>query len=739
MALLKALFGIIFKLRDWIQGKFGSLFDNLRDPETGKFNFGRPQTIKLIVIVVAGLIFALILINSILTSEQRVTGGGEAFNEELAPTTGIRSQDVKDPLASLSGARDVYNDGSQGDQMRNTLDDLGVNSPTGAGSPLSVGQCLPVIEKMQKNLPLDEAESALARECVEQNPMGLTEDQIKFANQMLDPNVTAEEKVLLAKALAGTATPEELAVARALSSANADERALARQAVASGDPSAIAALGKQLNGNQLTAEEQARIAQLRQSMQSGTAGVAGAPGAAGTSGGSTAGGVVTGSPGAGNLVGGGSGVGQIPVETLPGIAPEVLAGLPPDVIAAAAPLTLPPSPADAVKTLSQDIGSREITIADLEKDIGQRQLRTAGIAEKLAAGRQITAPEAKQLQDLITARQQLETLRKVQEQRKTEFAKRVSSLQTSLAQAVSTVQQSLAAGTFIEYEGPMLDCNKVAALPIKRRGVKRVAKKDPGVLDVDGRPLRPEEVEFIKLQRRGQMEVAQAKSDALNPQIPGLGQALNAGNGGEGAAASPQDIAQVFIFRDNSLKTFEFTADMRIPAVLASEVLISDKGQPQVVSVRLLADVRNPQTNALVIPKGAVGTATTAGFDKDTGVMNLTIDRVSFGGKNLAVRFNVGSGNGYFGLRGRVHDTTGKYLLGAFVTSFSSGIIGALSSNFIGPFQEATNFADNATGAALAGTAEVGNRIAQLYASKLQNAAVVFWVPRGVPIVLIPQ
>jgi len=78
-----------------------------------------------------------------------------------------------------------------------------------------------------------------------------------------------------------------------------------------------------------------------------------------------------------------------------------------------------------------------------------------------------------------------------------------------------------------------------------------------------------------------------------------------------------QDLNTLFILKDGALKTFELTPDMKIPAILDSEILASDKGKGTMVRFRTLADVPNPRTNKIEIQKGAILVARTGSFDKD--------------------------------------------------------------------------------------------------------------------------
>lgn len=699
--MFKAIFGLIFKFRDFLQKKFGDLFEKFRDPETGKITFARPKTLKLIVGISSLIIFFLILISQIITSKDYVGNGMEAFEKELKPTTGVNSREInqqgsleEDPFKGLNAiTRDEFGNVSQ----------IGGTGVTGIENSVSLADCVVVIDKMKSNQKLSVEEESLAGQCIKENPMGLTENELKMAKAMIDPTTTDAEKELLSKVLANKATSEELAVANALVSGDKEKEALAKSAIEKGSE-AINVLGKSLDNMPLTEEEKKLLDKIKEDAKT-------------------------------------------PLEKVGDvIKKEVLSGineqdLPKAIADVSKDLNLPNEQSNAIKELANDLTNRENVIKNLEDALSKEQLSVSPIAEKLASGKQLDQNETKRLQSFTKQKQQLESLKKLQDSRKDEFSKRASLLQNSVAQAITSVQRSIPTGTFIEYEGDPLDCRKIK--PIKKKKLITQIKKE-NVLDLDGRPLKPEEVEFIKLHRKNQYEVSKLQKDIIKgpmEDLGNLGQQVNiAGLAGEGGQVGIQDLQSLIVFKDSALKSFELTPDMKIAAVLDSEILVSDKGKGQQVRMRILADVHNPQTNQIVISKGSIVVGSTSSFDADTGIMDLVVEKAVIGsGKTVAVRLAVGSADGTMGLKGQVRDTTGKYLAGAFVTAFSAGALGWFSQQIIAPFQSSTAGGQALTGAGLAGSAEVLTKLSELYSSKLQNAAVVFWVPKGIPVVLFPQ
>ena len=195
----------------------------------------------------------------------------------------------------------------------------------------------------------------------------------------------------------------------------------------------------------------------------------------------------------------------------------------------------------------------------------------------------------------------------------------------------------------------------------------------------------------------------------------------------------------LFVSENNNLKPFKLSPDTVIPAILLTEILVSDKGSSQRVRVKILQDIYDPASGKLVIPKNSIAFGQSGSFDPDTGNMQLTLGQVASGKETIDISFAVGSGDLSPGLRGEVRDTRGKLLAGTFITSFTSGALGAIAQNYIAPFQDSDLLGDTLTGAALTGASEIAQRIAEMYAGDLQNAPRLFYVPSSVPVVLIPE
>jgi hypothetical protein len=72
------------------------------------------------------------------------------------------------------------------------------------------------------------------------------------------------------------------------------------------------------------------------------------------------------------------------------------------------------------------------------------------------------------------------------------------------------------------------------------------------------------------------------------------------------------------------------------------------------------------------------------------------------------------------------------------VSAFTSGALNWFSQQIVQPFQTSTDAGTALTGAGLGGGAEALNKLSELMVSDLQNAAKIFFVPKGVPMILYP-
>lgn len=669
MGLVK-LFGKILEfVKKWFDALVAKFWGKAHSDVSGKIKGISPEKLTSILKIVGVIILVILIAISFSKPEDKITGGLKNFEAESTPSSGVESRfdsrsldsDIDKALNTGINTPIDVTTGSTGSAFDSVL--------PSSNESVSLSDCLELMEKMKVGSKLSDIESAKAQQCLKENPMGLTDAEKKFAEKMLDPTITDAERKFLGDALAGKLTPDQLAVAEALAGGDPEKARLAAQAINSGNPELITALGRQLSNEPLTPEQQALLDTL----------------------------------GAGNVSSkdtSTTGAGGVALPT---------GNIPKDL-----------------EDTSLSIKERDKEISDLEKQQNLSRTDAKDLAEKLGEGQALSNQELKTLQQISENKKTLETLKKVQADEKAKLAEQMRKIKEALGRTSATVGQISPTGVFIEYEGEDIDCKPKPFVKKKPKAPK------VSYVDFDNRPLKPEEVEFIKLLRKkGKGD----DKDITSAFIGNLGEPLAVARNGE---AQLVDVNQLKFFTDQGLKGFELSADLRIAAVLDSEILVSDKQGPAIVRLKFVQDVYD-NSNVLVIPKNSTAIAQTGSFDADTGIMNISIDKVVVGGKTITTRFTLGSADGSSGLKGQIRDTTGKYLLGAFIPAFAGSALSYFSQSQVQPYLQSTSANQVLTGSALAGSAEVMNRIAELAASKMLNAAKIYWVPRGIPVVLYPQ
>lgn len=683
-----------------------SVFERFRDPSTGKIKNINPKTLRNLAITAVGVFFLGILLIQIFGGSTSIPGGLEDFRKEMSPKLGVgeSEQNYKsvfgdDPLQALNnlkGAPDPLADLKGG----GSTDASGNPTVNADGTPAepSISECLDLIEKLKNGTVLQGDEKARADLCIEKNIAQLSAEELAAVKQLLRDDLSQAERDALRKFLSGELDPDSLEgkiVKAMVDAAKAGDQAAlqdARNALAAleaKNQELAEALLKKSQDDPLSDRENSLISSFLQKLGSST----------------TAG-----------------------SDTIQGADREATA-----------------------KNLAADIAAREAEIKALAEELARAQAAAARAGEKIAKGLALTPEEQAAIRKLTELQARQAELAKLQEARRQALANLMRQLQQTLAQVTVTMQQAYPSGISVEMDESLIDCNKVKPLPFKRVAKKGSGKgvSKPGSKEVwltgDGEPLTPDKIKLVQLYRKKKAEEGKTRASITNPlgeragDGMGIGEKLDVAQvlGEEGANI---DISALTVFADKSLKSFNLTPDMKIPAILDSEILISDKGQGQLVRVRIIDDVHNPENGQIVIPKGAIAMATTNGFDPDTGTMDLNFEKVTIGsGKIVQVKLSVGSADGTMGLKGQVRDTRGKFLLGAFITSFTAGALNWFSQSVIQDYITQTDAGNALLGASLQGGSDVMNRIAEMYAGDLQNAAKVFYVPRKIPVVLFPQ
>jgi hypothetical protein len=396
------------------------------------------------------------------------------------------------------------------------------------------------------------------------------------------------------------------------------------------------------------------------------------------------------------------------------------------------------------KAIAEDLAKRQAEIDSLKEGLSRAQQEAKEAAERLSKNQNLTPEQQAALQRFAELQRKLQEMEKLQAARKEQLAKTVTELQSSLDSIGATVTKTFPSG--IEVIGfDYRKCSDIKPIKIIKKKVasnkKRAIKKDV-FLGPDGSELTEDQVKILQALRKSELEkekeFADTKNNIINPgsgflsnSAPVRARVQGQGNGANG-------IQGLFLSDGGSLKPFKLSPDQLIPGLLLTEILVSDKGQGQLFRVKIVRDVYDPN-GKLVIPKNTIAIGRTSSFDVDTAIMNLEATSVVVGGKAIELSLNVNSADLTSGLKGEVRDTRGKLLLGAFITSFTAGALGAISQNYIADFTQSDLIGDSMTGAAMQGAAEVAQRIAQLYAGDLQNAARIYHVPKGIKVILVPS
>lgn len=395
-----------------------------------------------------------------------------------------------------------------------------------------------------------------------------------------------------------------------------------------------------------------------------------------------------------------------------------------------------------LQKLAEDIAAKKLELDSLLDELARAQAAAREAAAKLQAGLPLSEADQAALKKLTALQDRINQLKDLLAQRQNELGKVYTSLETTMARAGATLRQVDPEGSIMtDYSLP--DCNKVKPFKLIRKVVKNSPKvrkpKGPAYVDEFGNPLSPDQIKLYELLRKESLakesQEKLARERLLNPLL-GTGVVDGSAVAAVGGEKGVGNINDLFISENANLKPFTISPSKPIAAKLINQILVSDKGQGMLARVKILQDVYDAKTNKLAIPKGTIAQGRTPGFDDETGIMNLTLDKVFVGGDQLDISFSVASADLEVGLRGEVRDTRGKLLLGTFITSFTSGALAALSQNYIAPFQDSDVLGDSLVGAGLSGGAEVAQRVAELYAGDLQNAAKVFYVPANIPVVL---
>lgn len=398
-----------------------------------------------------------------------------------------------------------------------------------------------------------------------------------------------------------------------------------------------------------------------------------------------------------------------------------------------------------LKALQDDMARRQAEIDRLNSLLEDAKRQAKEAADRLANDQALTPDQQKALQDYADLQKRLKELMDQQNKRKNQYADKFSELQNFLNQSANTTKVIFPSGLSINGDANFNKCSDLPPFKIVKilKKKKRGKRKPRKSYLADGREATPEQVKILKAYRRMKSEEANKAQDQVadlfNPNAGFLGNTTSLNDDISSKEGRGSGLNGLFVSENKNLKPFKLAPDSVFPGLLMTEILVSDKGAGQKVRVKIMMDIYDPESGNLIIPKNSIAFGTSGGFDPDTQMMQLNLSQVAVGSDVVDIEFSIGSGDLSPGLKGEVRDTRGKLLAGTFITSFTSGALGAIAQNYIAPFQDSDLLGDTLTGAALTGASEIAQRIAELYAGDLQNAPRLFYVPSGVPVVLIPN
>lgn len=462
-----------------------------------------------------------------------------------------------------------------------------------------------------------------------------------------------------------------------------------------------------------------------------------------------------------------------------------------------------PNDVNDIKNLANDIDkkTKEKNEVDNKLKIAEQNAKTA--AQKIGQGKSslLTKAEQDALKQISELNQKSQELKKEQEAKRNEYEKKMAKLNQSLIEASMKVKRVMPTGIsahmiagkrkdkekikrsgktivenkdiYVDFDGTPLSPDKIKIVELIKKqkyqlerskknlrnplGSQNFADDGYSVLgyngtngvDANGNPILVDAngnpINNAKIDENGNIIISKdkigGKSDlvASNDTKSKFGQNVSALPFAPNSEVTYQ-IKDTRVIQDKALKKFQFTPDMKIPAVLNTEIIQSQKEKAKRVEGTIITDIIDSQTNQIIVPKGSKVIGATGSFDKDTYSMDIKWTKIVVGGGNvLDVDLTTGSADGSMGLKGKVYDTRTQYLAGAFVTAFANGALSWFSQQVVEPFQTSTSAGQALSGAGLSGGAEVMRKLSEMYASDLQNAPQIFWCKKKVPLILYPN
>lgn len=535
-----------------------------------------------------------------------------------------------------------------------------------------------------------------------------------------DPNLTDAEKELLRKYLDGTLSSDDAAIAEALMGIDPIKKQMASDLLKAremGDQKLADVLLKQLNGEPLTPEEQLILDNYNKNKDKINEAYNK---------------FKKGDPNYKSLLK------QIKGEDLTKSEIEALnQGIDPMENL---------SESERLKALAKALVDDQNKLNDITDALNRAQVAAKTAAQKILEGKLLTNEEKEALKRYNDLEKQRSDLIAQMDKRKEEYTSLLAKLSNVIDTTGVTVKQVY---PYLEADEGFIKCSDLKPIQIVKLPKKQTKKiTKAAFVDSNGNELSPEKIRLLQLIRKKEADAQSLRKALLNPLSSGLYATKDSIIHGDnndtslrGGDRSKAQINTVVLGQNTEIATSPLPPDLKIPGILLTEILISDKDPaPTEVRVKIASNVLNPLTSEVLIPKGSIAIGKASSFDPATKTMNVSLPKISIGSnKVLDISLSVGSADLSPVLRGEVYDTKTKELTGAFVSSFTTGALSAFAQQYISPLENSDYIGENVTGSILTGGAEVARMIQENFAQSMQNAPKVFYVPANIPVVLTPQ
>jgi hypothetical protein len=702
--MMRIILNFLFKLRSGFQKAGNRLFSRLRKDD-GKLKYLSPEGWRRLLYVFAATFFAIVLISQLFTRDRFLNKSFDDYQKEVQSDGGTRMRNFggrtlfdKDPLSGQKGGSsdpvsDIMTDpsataGTSGDMFGRTPPV--VVAPVAAVLP-AASDCFAVIEKAKTSAALSVSDRARLKSCIQNNVVPLAEGERNLLRALASDDLSQPERDAIIRTMAGPATSADQNLSDVITASTDPEK---QTVLSEGINSELKGRGIEVANDDVRGLSKT-VAEKPKNYSDAIQGT--------------------------NKILAGSSPSEAEKTNLIDAIRAEKGG----EMAALDNPALSTDKEQAIQGLLSDISERNQKVEELQKSLQDAQIAAQGAVAKLGKGQDISDTEQAEIDKLGQLRRQLSQAKAAQEKRQKTLVELVSRLQKTVAQASMAIQQSVPSGVFEAYaDYEQLDCKNLKPLPIKFVKHKKTEKE--AKLSKNGMNLRPKQA----------FNIYKVEDQAKKNGVEYEGKRLDISK----YMASNINVAELFIMKGSEGKGITISPETKIAAMLDTEIMVSASGAAQSVRIKIIQDVYDAKTRQIIIPKGSIAMGKTSGFDEQTGVMEFSVDRVSVGSGNIVpVTFRIGSGDGRMGLHGQIRDTRGRYLLGAFVTSFAAGALDFFTQNTLTAYQQSKQAVTALTGSAMSGGAEVMQKIATQFASDMQSASPIFYSPRGLPLVLFPE